>query len=314
MKKKFVIIIFILCLILGILTVCFGIGKNTIIRGRNYVLWKVFGVSGEEQVIFGRDGWLFYSETLDDYTGESALADEEISKICDVLQYIDSYCAEYGAEFCFIAAPDKNTVYPEMMPGRYTYNPSDNCRRISEASAERGLDVPDISALLKEHKGDSLLYHKNDTHWNNLGASYVVDYITERYSDILTDSYKLSGLTYEEKRDFPGDLTGLLLPGREVYDSQYYLDIRTSFRYTSYPDNMMDMIITAEKDAGGHIYMMRDSFANAIIPLLSDQAGECFYTRSAVFASVEKACESGADIVIFEIAERNLRNLLEWSV
>lgn len=38
----------------------------------------VFRVSAEEKVTLGRDGWLFYTETLDDYLHTGALTQRQL--------------------------------------------------------------------------------------------------------------------------------------------------------------------------------------------------------------------------------------------
>lgn len=56
--------------------------RSRFISMNNIVKYNVFKQSGEDNVIAGRDGWLFYNSALHDYIGEDVLSDEEIIKNC----------------------------------------------------------------------------------------------------------------------------------------------------------------------------------------------------------------------------------------
>ncbi|MBR1456343.1 MAG: hypothetical protein IJ594_04175, partial [Oscillospiraceae bacterium] len=74
--------------------------------------------SAEEQVVLGREGWLYYSSTLDDYTGQ-ALSDAQLRRIAQNLAAIQAYVEARGARFLFTVAPNKNSLYPQYMPARF---------------------------------------------------------------------------------------------------------------------------------------------------------------------------------------------------
>lgn len=58
--------------------------------------------------------------------------------------------------------------------------------------------------------------------------------------------------------------------------------------------------------------MFRDSFANALLPLLAEQYATATFSRALPFALDLTEIE-GADTVIVEIVERNLTNLLAYA-
>ena len=58
--------------------------------------------------------------------------------------------------------------------------------------------------------------------------------------------------------------------------------------------------------------MFRDSFGNALLPLLAEQYATATFSRALPFALDLTEIE-GADTVIVEIVERNLQNLLAYA-
>ncbi|MFQ9146979.1 MAG: alginate O-acetyltransferase AlgX-related protein [Eubacteriales bacterium] len=73
---------------------------------------------GNDQVVVGKDNFLFFAETIDSYTG-NPMSDDEIKLAADAIENLAKTAASKGARFLFAPAPDKNTIYPEKMPARY---------------------------------------------------------------------------------------------------------------------------------------------------------------------------------------------------
>ena len=85
--------------------------RSRFISMNNIVKYNVFKQSGEDNVIAGRDGWLFYNSALHDYIGEDVLSDEEIIKIADYVEAISEKCEKAGKKFVFVIAPNKMEIY-----------------------------------------------------------------------------------------------------------------------------------------------------------------------------------------------------------
>ena len=82
-------------------------------------LWSrlnaALGHSTDEQVLLGREGWLYYTPSLPDYLGEH-LEDADLEQIARNLAFLQQRCEESGRQFLFTIAPNKNSLYPEYMP------------------------------------------------------------------------------------------------------------------------------------------------------------------------------------------------------
>ena len=286
---------------------------------KDYVLYSAFGVSGNEKVIAGDEGWLFFAETLDDYTGARLLSDEEIENIARKLKSLNDHCAKNGAELCFIIAPNKNTIYPEFMPNYYKNSDNSNFSRLLDSLEAQGVKAPDARELLLKHKhNEDTLYYKTDTHWNAKGAAIIADYLIDsfapensfRYADSLVDPREFTG----------GDLYKLLFPSASIRvngvsgisDITYHYAETSGFVYTEPPISMMDLDIETrcESAKGGKLLVYRDSFGSELVPLLSSQFETVHYLRGNMpydFSCIEA---EHPDRVVFIIAERNIPSLL----
>lgn len=78
----------------------------------------LFRTSTAENVLLGRDGWLFYAPTIHDYTGDAPMTARELYCAARTLYLLQEYAENRGGDFLFTAAPNKNTLYPEYMPAR----------------------------------------------------------------------------------------------------------------------------------------------------------------------------------------------------
>ena len=107
-----------------------------------------------------------------------------------------------------------------------------------------------------------------------------------------------------------GDLDTLLYPGQTLTESVEVSDFSESFIYTSAYSTPMDMVITSRGGGNGKALVFRDSFCNALLGLISSTFSETQFERANPFR-LDLLETSKADFVIVEIAERNLRNLID---
>ena len=264
--------------------------------------------TGSDQVIVGRDDFLFLADTAADFTGESAMTDTEIAAAADALAALSARAADYGARLIVAVAPNKNTVYPEKMPAVYRRSDApSNMDRLHAALEERGILYTDLAAALED--AETLLYHRRDTHWNGAGALAAYNAIMDT-AGIAHEDYSAYPLV--TTADFRGDLDELLYPSAELYDENILpeFDFSSQFIYTSNYLSPMDMIITTRGKGEGKLLVFRDSFGSALIPWFSAACGEVRYERATPYR-IDILKQFDADWVIVEIAERNLPKLSE---
>ena len=295
---------------------------------KDLALGKLFGVSGNGQVIAGKDGWLFYSETLNDYTGAGRMTETQLTELAEKIAGLDEFCRGNGAVFYLIVAPNKNTVYPEKMPGIYKKGDAgSNLRLLLNKLAEKNVNAPDLAESFRERienvpeawmqiNSETYLYYRTDTHWNALGASVAADLLTGNITGSNGGSYASTQVT--RTGNTGGDLYRILYPSRRIIagdnetDDSYAFARIPDFEYVDEPVSMMDLDIkTVSEGKQGSVVVYRDSFGSELIPLLSGSFGSARYLRGNMPYDFRYVAEEKPDAVVLVIAERNLDQLLK---
>ena len=278
--------------------------RQELITGRNG-LAGLAGSSAVEDVILGRDGWLYYAPTLGDYTGTAALSEAELAAAAANLGLMAEYCRDRGLSFLFVPAPNKNSLYPEHMPGFVPAGERDLSRLLALLPGEN-VPFADLSARFAAR--EETLYYAHDSHWTVQGAALAADGINAALG--------------RESRYFAGDFSGTQRHDGDLYEMLYPAarDPETgpvyggTLRYTREgTDTRPDSItINTAGEGSGSLLAYRDSFGNDLYPFLADSFAAARFSRSTVydFAAAEKL---GADTVLVELVERNLRYLLTYT-
>lgn len=280
--------------------------RNNVVDIFSTIKSEIFS-EGNEQVIVGRDSFLFFADTLDSFSGDNAMTDAEINAVADSLLNLYEYAASRGADFLFAPAPNKNSIYPEMMPSRYTMQTEGReLDRLFAALDTRGVPYIDLRETLADAKDNLLIYHKRDSHWNTEGARIAIGAISDKLG-FTTPDFGAYGPTAVS--DFSGDLDTLLYPEKKMYDDNTVYDLSELYIYTSAYSTPMDMQISTRGSGSGKLLCFRDSFANAMIPLFASSFSEARFERAIPYR-IDITDTYDADTVIIEIAERNLRELI----
>lgn len=270
----------------------------------------LFGDTLNEKVIVGKNDMLFYSETLDDYLGRNLLSEEEIARIAACLGIEQAWCKARGISFTFSIAPNKNTVYPENMPSRLVPAAgAGNRERLYAALAEAGIETVDFASLLCSHKQDGQLYHDRDTHWNERGALLAYNAIMQRIA--AGEAYEsYASLVPETVYDDACDLHNFVLPALPGNRPRPDYGIEPDFAYDEGARPAQDTTFGTTSSANGvSLHLFRDSFGNALLPLLSTNLGRVKYSAEFPY-NYTLLDEETPDAVFIELVERNIKNLL----
>ena len=281
--------------------------RAAMIRFASAVRERVFR-TGSDEVIVGRDGFLFFTAAAGDYCGVSPMSEADVSLAADRFSALSELVSSSGGRLILAVAPNKNTVYPEKMPARYprAVSPS-NMDRLYEALDARGVLYADLRPALRTE--GRLTYHLRDTHWNGLGASIAFETIM----DALALPHELySALPSIAADGFVCDLDELLYPGagHTFADLVPDADLSAAWSFTSPSDDPMSLRLTTEGAGQGRLLVFRDSFGSALIPFFSAAFAEVRYERGEPY-DLSLIASYRPDVVLIEIAERNLPALAE---
>ena len=270
---------------------------------RSFLYEKLLQSSAEPQVVLGKEGELFYASTLDDYAG-IGLSDAELRQIALHLKGIQNTLEAQGKQFVFTVAPNKNSLIPEAMPGRFTENlEASNYRRLQPLLREYGVHTVDLHHLLDGRRD---LYYTTDSHWTAEGAALAADALLGELgqeTDFGSGPFAVQGVHI-------GDLYQMLYPTGKGREAEPVFVPGFTYETAADPRGGDAVTIRSTCEVGtGSLYCLRDSFGIALYPYLAEAFAEAEFSRSADY-SLAAFEETEADTVILEIVERNLARLL----
>ena len=269
----------------------------------------VFAVSSMDSVIAGKNDWLYYKSTLDDFLGTNPMSEREIYNVVHNLKLVQNYVEGRGADFLFTVPPNKNTLYGENMPYYASKKVSEvhNLDLITPELRKEKIGYADLFALFREHS--EVFYLKRDSHWNNRGALLAYNAMME---ELGLEHQDYSDAEVVRRIDEDGDLNRMLYTLYGKKEGNYRYEIDWSFKYGDGFKSVEDAWIETKGGRGNKkLLMSRDSFGNTLIPFIADQFAEAYFTKASPYGLEKYMEEYGPDVVIVEKVERNIRDLIE---
>ena len=294
--------------------------RARLVRWQAAFRFRELRVSPSPTVIAGREGFLFYADdgALQDYADTTPFSTAELEAWRDTLEHTRGWLARRGIRYAFVIAPDKHVVYPELMPAAL-HRFGDESRidqLVRYLAAHSDVHVVDLRPALLEARDRERLYHRTDTHWNDIGA-----WIGYRQ---IVQGLGLPGIRAVERASF--DEREVVTAGMDLARMLGLRDVLTedslrlvphqprAARVVEPPDAdselMYARVVTTQADQHlPRLVMFRDSFASALIPFLSEHFSRAVYMWQYNFepALVER---EHPDVVIEEWVGRKL--LTQW--
>ncbi len=285
-------------------------------------------------VYVGRDGWLFYTDSIDNYLGNDLYSSTMLKRIANMLQTRADWCEENGMTFYFMIAPNKNTIYPEKMMSSMKEGEQKRIDQVYDYLAEnttvKTIDVRDALIAEKTANPTVDLYYPLDTHWNNHGGfiayqtimdtiqkdypnaikhekdEYRIDYFDAHFKDCAYylgyyDTLENAGPVYTLLSGKTGKVTWHDNSGEFGQFVHAYVDPETG-----YQESCFNMAYTNEyaSDAPS-LYIIRDSFFMAMSTFLRDSFSAVRSAWRTDFPTGDILKED-VDIVIFECVEAQM--------
>ena len=295
--------------------------RTALIRLHARLTFRLFGNSPSDRVIIGKEGWLYYGPAYARryYRNGDPFTQQELLTWQRALEGRRDWLAQHDIPYLFVLAPNKQSIYPEYFPARINrVNPDSRRTQLMSHMAQHS-DVPvlDLTPILRAAKGETLLYWKNNTHWNPRGAYEGYRGIMASLSPLmpLSAPLALSDMVATPISTKGGDLTGMLGTKALTFDSFDKLE-----RAGGWCAERLDSIVAATGKktksfamecpgaSGDRALMFRDSFSTSLVPYLSEHFRHVDYISSGYDQDVvEKIMASGPlDVVIEELVERSL--------
>lgn len=282
--------------------------RNQLVYTDAKIQTSVFHESNVSGVISGKNDWLYYSSTLNDYLGTDVMSDRELYNLAHNFSVVQDYLEERDIDFVLTIPPNKNTLYGENMPyyASYIVDPDHSGKLLAPYLSEQGVSYLDLFELFEGQ--NETLYLLRDSHWNMKGACLA-------YNAIM-DELELEHNDYSDKeptvvKNENGDLNKMLYSFYGELEENYSYDMADTYTYGNDVSSVEDgWIITENQNGSGILLMFRDSFANTLIPFMSNEFKTAYYSKGEPNA-MERFVETYTpDCVVIEKVERNISNYL----
>ncbi|MFK7935526.1 MAG: hypothetical protein AB8G22_18575, partial [Saprospiraceae bacterium] len=148
-------------------------GRSFYFRSISQLKYHLFNNSVlPDKIIVGDDGFLFlgngHASNIDKKMGMHLFRSSELQRIDKNLYDINTWLNGQGIKFYFVIAPDKATVYPELLPFTIDSDFVTPTEQLMESLTFP--NVLDLSKGMEEAKDEELLFYRIDSHWTPYGA------------------------------------------------------------------------------------------------------------------------------------------------
>jgi hypothetical protein len=296
--------------------------RDQLIRWNNRAKVSLLGISTSSLVMIGKRGWLFflYDHAIDDLRRTHPLTRKQLAQWAKTLEERREWLAQRGIHYVFMFAPNKHSIYPEYVTGKYKHatRPTRYDQFIRYMRDHTQVEIVDLRApLLKAKADDERLYFRRDTHWNDRGAFVGYQTIMEtlaRWDPQLRPRPRSEFRTTRLVWSNP-DLAVMLGLGEEMPDRDFRLEPRSGWRahpaklepgVTADPSHLPEPIAReCDNPELPRAVIFRDSFSIFLIPFLSEHFARSLYLWHCTFDPVIIERER-PQVVIEEYIERRL--------
>jgi alginate O-acetyltransferase complex protein AlgJ len=280
------------------------------------------------QVIQGKDGWLFMIEKdLINYRGTNLFTSKELELFLAEFEYRQQWLKKKDIKMYLVIVPDKYAIYSEYLPAYLKKGEPSRVEQVQDYFRQHSeIPVYYLADSLRKYKGDIPLYYKYDTHWNEYGAfcfSRILTSLLQKDS-IYVMNHSITNYKMTSRIRKQGNLSKML-SGSGVYHELAYelvpgftaaqaidtikysapenfsMANRYQFFFTNYNPKLSDVLI------------IRDSFGDNIMPYLKNNFNNSTFIFDAWrYGSNFQIIENEEpDVVIYLILEDLLHNVLK---
>jgi hypothetical protein len=278
------------------------------------------GISPSDKLIVGQDGWLFFGDdnAVAQYRGVARFDEAGLARWARVLEERRAWLKERGTHYLLVLVPNKHRIYGEYMPASLprAHDGSQLDQLVDLLQAEARVPYLDLRPVLERASRGGRVYHKTDTHWNDRGAHAAYVAILERLAEIDRSLAPRPPVRVRAiERTTPGlglaRIVGLsrAFPERSldlvVVDPRGQAPAARRARIEDRMRRQLPVTLGTRDPELATALVFRDSFADALVPYLSESFGRIAYLwdRDVDPRAVEA---QPPDVVIQVITERFL--------
>lgn len=161
--------------------------RKILIRIQNQIDYSFFNISNADDIIIGKDGYLYEEKYILSLKGDDFIGNNKIKNLLLKAKFLQDTLKKNNTDLILVYAPSKARFYPEYIPDSYKIknNETTNFDNFIKISDELKLNYIDFNTYFTKIKDTSRypLYSKCGTHWSNYGmllcTDSLINYIEE---------------------------------------------------------------------------------------------------------------------------------------
>jgi hypothetical protein len=285
---------------------------------------------GGDKALVGRDGWLFYKPGFRYLTERTAPAtDDSLSSPLVAITGFRDQLAARGIQLLIVLAPNKESVYPEMLSRRARDTEilsSPRTRQLLSDLARAGVEVVDLCETYRAVKQGPAttdaapLYLRQDSHWSPAGVEVAARTVAQRILDL---GWLSVGTTLYETTPAPvarmGDLVRMLqvpqiesstpleeIPCRQILrqDTQQLYEDDPAAAILVMGDSFLRIYQQDEPGAAGFIAHLAKELQQPLTSLVND-GGASTLVRQELYR--RPTLLRNKRVVVWEFVDRDIR-------
>lgn len=276
--------------------------RNIFVRINNQIDYSVNNIAHANEVVVGRDGYLYEDKYIKEYFGLNYVGDQKIVEMTAKLKKVQDTLKKLNKDMIVVLAPGKATYHPEFIPEKLIVEKGmTNYAAYVQEFTNNGINYVDFNKWFLEMKPKVKypVYGKCGIHWSKyaelLAADSLVNYFHkngyESISRIVVDEIIVNKKNVEGDYDI-GDGMNLLFE-MDVYPMAY-----PRFHMTENPKAHNPKVLVV---ADSYYWGMYNSGISSNI----FNNGKFWFYNEQIFPDSYESPKKVADIHIQEEVEKN---------
>ena len=288
--------------------------RNGLIALDSVIRYKLLHAGGD-QVLLGRDNWLFLRDELRPYERASENQAARIAMLAKIAKFLN----QQSVQLLVVLVPDKARIAEAQLPIQRL--PDHTAQRYQEALQDMqalGLWTLDLRQALRASAG--VTYYRSDTHWNTQGAGLAANAVAAavKARGVSLPSTPFVTVLIDQMVEREGDLirlmgmAGLSQAWRPPSDKEQGSETRPLKPSAARAGGLLDQVDGPPVVLIGTSYSLRGNFAGQLQQALSTEVlnvakdGGGFLQSAAEYFNDESFQSSKPQLVVWELPERML--------
>lgn len=290
--------------------------RPELLHARHLLRWSGFDLSPTDRMVRGREGWIFYAgeQSLEATRGAIPLRPDELAEWRALLEERRAAALALGARYLFVVAPDKQSVYPDLLPD--AYRPVGPSRLDQLVEALRGSPVewldlrPALVAERAEHPDGRPLYNRLGTHWSARGVLVAYRALAERLAALVPGLEPIAAERFSTRPSPDRSdswIERLYLEGveSEEMEAVELRDGRSLEREAVHAGGVAVELRFSRPGEGPRLVCHHDSFLLEVRSILAQHFASALFRWSPDF-DLERVAQEHPDLVLDAFVERCL--------